>query len=142
MLAPEEATMGSTVIPAIRYRDAARMVDWVCDAFGFTRHLVVPGEHGTIAHAELTLGPGMVMIGSARDDAYGRLVRTVREGGAATQGLYVVVPDADAHCTRARAAGAEIAMEPKDEDYGGRGYTARDPEGHVWTFGTFDPWRS
>jgi uncharacterized glyoxalase superfamily protein PhnB len=131
----------STVIPAIRYRDAARMVDWLCDAFGFTRHLVVPGERGGIAHAELTHGTGMVMLGSARDDEYGKLVQTVRERGGATQGLYVVVPDADAHCARARAAGAEIVVPLRDESHGGRGYTARDPEGNVWTFGTFDPWK-
>jgi uncharacterized glyoxalase superfamily protein PhnB len=59
--------------------------------------------------------------------------------GAATQGLYIVVEDVDGHCARARAAGATIVREPRDEDYGGRDYVARDPEGHVWSFGTYVP---
>ncbi|TMB01350.1 MAG: glyoxalase, partial [Deltaproteobacteria bacterium] len=61
--------------------------------------------------------------------------------GPVTQSPYVIVADADAHYARAKAAGAEIVMDIKDEDYGGRGYSARDPEGHLWNFGTYDPWR-
>src|SRR5215831_20646513 len=87
----------AAVIPTMRYEDAGRMIDWLCKAFGFERHLVVPGEDGTIAHAQLTLGDGMIMLGSWRDDEWGRLVRTARQVGAVTQSCYVVVPDADAH---------------------------------------------
>ena len=130
----------AAVIPTMRYEDAARMIDWLCEAFGFERHLVVPGEDGTIAHAQLTLGDGMIMLGSWRDDEWGRLVKTARQVGALTQSCYVVVPDADAHHARARAAGAEIVMDVEDKDYGGRGYAARDPEGQLWNFGTYDPW--
>jgi uncharacterized glyoxalase superfamily protein PhnB len=137
----EEDAMSSTVIPGMRYRDAARMLDWLCDAFGFERHLVVPGAHGTIAHAQLRFGTGMIMLGSVRDDEFGRLLRPVEKVGATTQSAYVVVPDADAHYARAKAAGAEIVVALKDEDYGGRGYSCRDPEGQVWSFGTFDPWK-
>jgi uncharacterized glyoxalase superfamily protein PhnB len=133
-------TQKAAVIPTMRYRDAPRMIDWLCQAFGFTRHLVVPGEQGTIVHAQLTLGNGMVMVGSARDDDFGKLVQPARDVGTSTGSVYAVVPDADAHYARARAAGAEILLDIKDEDYGGRGYTARDPEGQIWTFGTYDPW--
>jgi uncharacterized glyoxalase superfamily protein PhnB len=134
-------TSSSTVIPAMRYRDAAAAIDWLCLAFGFERQLVVPGDGGTIAHAQLTFGRGMIMLGSARDDAFGKLVTTPdRTGGIATQSAYVIVENADAHYARALAAGAQIVVDVKDADYGGRGYSCRDPEGHLWNFGTYDPW--
>ena len=131
----------ATVIPAMRYHDAGAAIEWLCKAFGFEKHLVVPGENGTIAHAQLTFGNGMIMLGSARDDEFGKLVKPPRDlGGVGTQSPYIIVADADAHYRRAVAAGAKIVMDIKDEDYGGRGYTCRDPEGHVWNFGTYDPW--
>jgi uncharacterized glyoxalase superfamily protein PhnB len=131
---------GSVVIPTMRYRDAAAAIEWLCRVFGFERHLVVPEPDGRIAHAQLRLGTGMIMLGSARDDAYGDLVAVPEKGRPATAGAYVVVKDVDAHYARARAGGAEIVRDIKDEDYGGRDYTARDPEGHVWSFGSYDPW--
>ena len=131
----------STVIPAMRYRDANAAIDWLCKAFGFEKHLVVPGENGTVAHAQLSFGNGMIMLGSARDDEFGRRVKPPREtGGIGTQSAYVIVEDADAHYARAKAAGAEIVMEVEDQDYGGRLYSCLDPEGHLWSFGTYDPW--
>ena len=131
------------IIPTMRYRDAPAAIEWLCRAFGFQRHLVVPGQANTINHAELSLGEGMVMLGSASESESGRLVRPPGDtGGVVTHTIYVVVPDVDAHYARARAAGAEIVIEPKDEDFGGRDYTCRDPEGHIWTFGTYDPWSS
>ncbi len=134
--------MSSTVIPGIRYRDAAAAIEFLCNAFGFTKHLVVPGENGTIAHAQLVHGNGMIMCGSARDDDYGRLVGPAEKGRPTTGGIYVVVSDPDAHFARASAAGAEIVQSLRNEDYGNRGYSARDPEGHVWNFGSYDPWHS
>jgi uncharacterized glyoxalase superfamily protein PhnB len=131
----------ANVIPTMRYRDAAAAIEWLCNAFGFERLLVVPGENGTIAHAQLVFGNGMVMLGSARDDEYGKLVKPPRDRGDwNTQSPYIVVQDADRHYARAVAAGGKIVMDIKDEDYGGRGYSCRDPEGHVWNFGTYDPW--
>jgi uncharacterized glyoxalase superfamily protein PhnB len=134
----------ATVIPALRYRDAAKAIDWLCGAFGFEKHLVVPGEEpGTIAHAQLTFGNGMIMLGSAgrHGGGYDEIVKPPAEGGGTcTQGLYLVVEDADAHLARARAAGAKIVLDISDKDYGGRDYTCRDLEGHVWSFGTYDPW--
>src|SRR5690554_1297328 len=107
------------IIPTMRYRDAAAAIDWLCRAFGFERHLVVPGEDGTIAHAQLTFRNGMIMLGSARDDDFGRLQKTPAEvGGVGTQSPYVIVEDADAHHARAVAAGATVVYPLKDEDYG------------------------
>lgn len=131
----------ANVIPGLRYNDAAAAIEWLCQAFGFEKHLVVPGEHGSIAHAQLTFGNGMIMLGSARDDEFGRLVKPPRDlGGCGTQSPYIIVEDADKHYARAVAAGAKIVIDIKDEDYGGRGYSCMDPEGHVWNFGTYDPW--
>jgi uncharacterized glyoxalase superfamily protein PhnB len=131
----------STVIPAMRYRDANAAIEWLCKAFGFEKHLVVPGENGTVAHAQLSFGNGMIMLGSAREDEFGQWVKPPWEtGGIGTQSAYVIVEDADAHHARAKAAGAEIVMEVEDQDYGGRLYSCLDPEGHLWSFGTYDPW--
>lgn len=132
--------MKSSMIPTMRYDDAPRMIEWLCEAFGFTRHFVVPGDGGTIAHAQLSYGDGMIMCGSARDDAWGAIVKPPRAVGGSTGSVYVVVQDVDAHCARARKAGAEIITELHDTEYGSRDYAARDPEGHVWSFGTYDPW--
>ena len=131
----------ATAIPTLRYRDAATAIEWLCKAFGFEKHLVVPGENGSIAHAQLVFGNGMVMLGSAGDDEFSRYQQPPEAaGGVGTQSAYIIVRDPDAHYERALAAGAEIVLAIKDEDYGGRGYTCRDPEGHIWNFGSYDPW--
>lgn len=137
----DPARHGSAIVPALRYRDAPAAIEWLCHAFGFARHLVVPGPDHTVAHAQLTFGSGMIMLGSVTDTPFGKNMRQPAEiGGAETQTPYVVVAEVDAHYRRAVAAGAEIVLDIKDEDYGGRGYTCRDPEGHIWTFGSYDPW--
>jgi uncharacterized glyoxalase superfamily protein PhnB len=133
----------ATIIPVLRYRDAPVAIEWLCQTFGFEKNLVVPNEDGTIAHAQLSFGNGMIMLGSVpkQETDFGRLMRQPDEiGGAETQSSYVVVEDADAIHTRAKAAGARIAIEIKDEDYGGRGFSCYDLEGHLWSFGTYDPW--
>lgn len=131
----------ATIIPSLRYRNAPAAIEWLCQAFGFERHLVVPGENGTIAHAQLTFGNGMIMLGSVNDNESGRLMKQPGEiGRAETQTSYIVVPDADAHYARAKAAGAEIVLDIVDHGYGGRGYTCRDLEDHIWSFGTYNPW--
>ena len=108
---------------------------------GFNKHLVVQGENNSIAHAQLAFGNGIVMLGSANrpDSEYGKLVKAPDPSGALTQTVYVVVPDADAIYERARRAEAEILISIKNEEYGGRGFTCRDPERHIWNFGTYDP---
>ena len=131
----------ATVIPCLRYRNAPAAIDWLCNTFGFERQLVVPNEDGSIAHAQLSFGNGMIMLGSVTDNEFGRLMKQPDEiGGAETQSAYVIVTDADAIYKRAKSAGAEIVTEIKDEDYGGRGFSCRDIEGRLWNFGTYDPW--
>lgn len=133
-------TPKATMIATMRYDDAGRMIEWLGTAFGFERQFVVPGDGGTIAHAQLSFGSGMIMCGTARDDEWGGIVKTVRAAGGTTGSVYVVVTNPDEHCARAKKAGAEILYGPRDTDYGSREYAARDPEGHVWSFGTYDPW--
>lgn len=132
---------GSTIIPALRYGDAPAAIAWLEQVLGLSAQAVYPDDDGGIAHAQLTLGRGMVMLGTARDTAFGRLNQLPSEaGGRVTQSTYLVVEDADAVHDRAVAAGAEIVIPLTDEDYGGRDFTCRDPEGHLWTVGTYDPW--
>ena len=131
-----------TVIPCLRYRDAPAAIDWLCQTFGFEKQLVVPNQDGTIAHAQLSFGNGMIMLGSVlkAETEFGRLMKQPEIAGAETQSSYIVVLDADAMYARAKAAGAKIVIEIKDEDYGGRGFSCYDLEGHLWNFGTYDPW--
>jgi uncharacterized glyoxalase superfamily protein PhnB len=123
----------SDIYPSLRYRDAHAAIDWLERAFGFERHAVYDGPDGTVAHAELRHGDGMVMLGSERDggDQFGSHV-----GQSWT---YVVVTDPDAHYARADAAGAEIVRALGDQEYGSRDYSARDLEGNLWSFGTYRP---
>jgi uncharacterized glyoxalase superfamily protein PhnB len=125
------------IFPAIRYDDAPAAIDWLMRAFGFEKLFVVPNPDGTIAHAELKLGPGVIMLGSAREDDLG--MKTARELGGVNQSIYVYVPDVDSHYQRARAAGAAIVREIHDTDYGSREYGARDLEENLWHFGTYMP---
>lgn len=128
-----------SIFPFMGYEDAPVALDWLCRAFGFEKHFVVPGPDGTIAHSQLRLGNGMIMAGSAagKREMFG--MGLPRDAGCVTGGVYVVVPDVDAHHARAKAAGAEIIRDLADTDYGSREYMARDLEGHVWSFGTYQP---
>ena len=104
--------------------------------------MVVPGENGAIAHAQLDFGNGMIMLGSSGDDDFGRLVKSPRDLNGLSASPYVIVEDADAHYAQAVAAGAEIVFDVADQPHGGRQYTCRDLEGQLWNFGTYDPWAS
>jgi uncharacterized glyoxalase superfamily protein PhnB len=133
---------GSSLIPALRYRDAPAMIEWLCKAFGFEKHAVYANDDGSIAHAQLTLGSGMIMLGSVTNGGpYSALIRQP-EGPdwAETQSPYIAVSDCDAVYATAKAAGATIVMDIVDQDYGGRGFSCRDPEGHLWSVGSYDPW--
>lgn len=136
----ETRPQGAKIIPALRYVDAPAAIEWLCTAFGFEKHLVVPGEDDQIAHAQLTFRNSMIMLGSAREGEYDDLLIQPTDAGAVTQSPYVIVDDVDAHYERASAAGAEIVMQPADQDYGGRLYICRDIERHLWNFGSYDPW--
>ena len=133
----------ATIIPVLRYRDATAAIEWLYRAFGFERHLVVLNEDGSVAHAQLSFGKGMIMLASIAkpETAFGRLMKQPDElAGAQTQTSYAVVADVDAVYATAKAAGARIAKEIRDEDYGGRGFSCFDLEGHLWSFGSYDPW--
>jgi uncharacterized glyoxalase superfamily protein PhnB len=133
---------GSTVIPALRYRDAPAAIDWLCKAFGFAKQAVYPNPDGTIAHAQLTFGNGMVMLGTLNSDTpSGKLLMQPGEiGEKETQTPYLVVSDCDKVYATAKAAGAQMVIDIRDMDYGGRAFTCRDPEGHIWSIGSYDPW--
>ena len=119
------------VFPGLRYQDPHGAVEWLCSAFGFERHAVHENESGDVVHAELRHGESVIMLGPSRDDAFGPRVG---------QGwVYVVLAEPDVHYRRAVDAGAEIVMELTDTDYGSRDYSARDPEGNLWSFGTYRP---
>ena len=130
-----------TTIPTMRYRDARAAIGFLCEVFGFEKHAVYDGKDGAIAHAELTLGNGMVMLGSLVENEYGQNIAQPGElGGRETQSPYLVVSDADAVHARAVSAGFEMVLDIADQDFGGRAFTCRDPEGHLWNVGTYDPW--
>ena len=121
------------------YEHAATAIDWLCQAFGFELQLKVEGEGGTIVHSELVLGGALISLGDARNAERPWRKSPKELGGANTQTLCLYIDDVDAHCERARKAGATIAMEPKTSDYGedywtDRSYEAIDPDGHHWWF--------
>jgi uncharacterized glyoxalase superfamily protein PhnB len=132
-----------TTIPCLSYRDAHTAIRWLCDHLGFEKKAVYEDDRGRVMHAELTFGAGMIMVGSAdKDSEYARLIVQPGEIGAReTQTPYLVASDPDEIYRRAKAAGAKILIDIKDNDYGGRGFTCADPEGHVWNIGSYDPWK-
>jgi uncharacterized glyoxalase superfamily protein PhnB len=129
--------MSQTIFPALRYNDAKAAIAWLCDAFGFER-LVVYESNQCVEHAELRFGDSIVMLGSKRDGGGFRIL-SPSEAGGVTASLYVTVPDPDAHCARALAAGARITRPLIDQDYGSREYACLDLEGNAWSFGTYAP---
>src|SRR5262245_38984927 len=129
-------TLG-TIVPTLRYRDVATAIDWLCNTLGFEEHLVVKAEDGSVRYAELTFGNGMIMLGPVDGTGHDK-AEPADIGQAET---YLFAPDAAAHCDRAKAAGAQILLDIDDVHSDGRGYSCRDLEGHVWNFGTYDPWK-
>jgi len=127
---------GGRIVPALRYRNATAAIDWLCDAFGFTVRARY-GDGDVVHHAELVFGASMIMLGTAREDDYGKMVGAPGSGGG--KSIYVAVDDADAAYARATKAGATILQDLTDRDYGSREFICRDPEGNVWSFGTYWP---
>jgi uncharacterized glyoxalase superfamily protein PhnB len=134
----------ATTIPCLSYRDATAALQWLCDNFGFVKKAAYEGKPGQIVHAELSFGNGMIMLGAADQTSdYGRNLRHPDQtDGKVTQTIYVVTHDPDRIYQQAKAAGARIVREIRDEDYGGRGFTCADLEGHIWSFGSYDPWKT
>jgi uncharacterized glyoxalase superfamily protein PhnB len=130
--------MSANIIPAVRYRDADAGVEFLRSAFGAEEKEVHRDDDGVVRHAELRLGGGLVMVGQA--DSGGWLGGEPARPLASTVSLYVVVEDPDAHHERAAAAGAIVVRPLENTDYGSREYSVRDPEGNLWSFGTYDPY--
>ena len=121
-----------TLSPALIYRDPKAALAFLERAFGFSPLMIITDDKGQIVHSEMTLGDGLIMVGYEWGAEY---KSPASVDGKTTQTLHVhLESDVDAHCAAARAAGAEIVMEPADQFYGDRSYRARDPEGHLWTF--------
>jgi uncharacterized glyoxalase superfamily protein PhnB len=125
------------IFPAVRYADADAAVTFLKRAFGATEKSVHRRE-GVIHHAELALGAGLIMLGEHRED--GKLGGDPPRPLSSTMSIYVTVEDPDAHHAVAREAGATVVRELEDMDYGSREYSVRDPEGNLWSFGTYDPY--
>ena len=142
-------TPTARIFPFLRYQDAPAAFEWLARAFGFEKQLLVPGQDGTIAHAQLRYGGSLIMIASVSDEAKLITIASARDDDTqlrrpavvdgASQGIYVYVDDVATHHDRAKAAGAEIIMELEESEYGSQEYMARDLEGHIWSFGTYAP---
>jgi uncharacterized glyoxalase superfamily protein PhnB len=132
----------STAIPTLRYHDAPAAIDFLVDAFGFGRHLVVEDGAGGIAHAQLTLGDGMMMLGSVSEGRpFDAMITTVRDSGAKpTSCPFLVIADVPGVAERVVAAGGQILDPVADQDHGGQAFTCADPEGNLWNVGSYDPW--
>jgi uncharacterized glyoxalase superfamily protein PhnB len=129
----EDPSKRPTFCSAIIYEDPTAALKWLEEAFGFEPSLVITDADGNLAHSEMGFGDGYVMIGSAWNEV---TAAPRAAGGKNTQTVHVQLKEGiDAHCERARKAGAVIRQEPEDQFYGDRTYRAVDPEGHVWTFG-------
>lgn len=139
---PENTPIRSSVTVGMHYRNAPEAIEWLCRVFGFEKHAIYPGPDNAIVHAELTLGGGMVMLASADNEYNRRYMKQPDEiGGAETKNVNLTVNDADAVYARVKESGGEILLDIEDKHYGGRGFTCRDLEGHIWNVGTYDPWQ-
>ncbi len=118
---------------AVCYRDPRAAIDWLRAAFGFEVAMLIEGPDGAIVHSQLSFGDGVIMVASEWDDDH-RSPASV--SGKNSQSIHIhIEADIDAHCARAKAAGAEVFAPPETQFYGDRVYRCRDPEGHIWTVG-------
>lgn len=136
----------SRFIPSLGYQDAPKAIKWLCEVFDFEEKAVYETDDGSVAHAELTYKGHMVMVGSSGSSTpFSKLIKHPKEiGGFETQSPYIIIDEdeIDAHYQKAKKHGAKIAIDLKTEDYGGKNYSCYDPEGHLWNFGSYDPFQS
>ena len=137
-------TVRHAIIPNLHYEDAPAAIDFLCNAFGFEKRMVSLDDNdpSKVVHAQLVIDGNMIMLSSFGKSDYTAFagLTTVKAAGGNTQIQYLVIDDVVSHAAKARAAGADIFMEPTAQDYGGSNYSVRDPEGNVWSFGDYDPW--
>lgn len=132
----------TALVPILRYRDLQAAIDWLCSTLGFEVHFISRNADGSVAYAQLIIGNAIIILAPMNSSAFDRLmVQPDQVGGAETQMCYFFVADADAHYALAKSANAELVIDISENDRGQRGYSCRDPEGHIWSFGTFNPWR-
>ena len=138
-----DARASRAAVPTIPYRDLPKMIDWLCEVFGFQRQLIVSDESGSITHAQLALGDSVVMVVPAEQGPFEDvLVHPDQVERIATQSTYLLVDDVETRHAHATASGAEVMFEMEFNNAAGRGYACRDPEGHIWLIGSYDPWRA
>lgn len=134
------------IIPSMGYHEAKKMIQWLTEAFGFEEKSMHETEEGKVAHAELTYRGNMIMIGSSDSGSpFSALIKHPADiGGFETQSPYIIIDDdeIEGHYERAKQHGATIVIDLKAEDYGGKNYSCYDPEGHLWSFGSYNPWKS
>lgn len=134
--------MPSPIVPCLRYDDANMAVDWLCKVFGFSEHNIYRDDKGNVVHAELAFGDGVIMLGPNTPTEFGKLIKQPKEiGNCESQMCFIFVPDVASHFDKAKQYGAEIVTWLKKQDYGASDYVCRDPEGHIWSFGDYDPWK-
>jgi uncharacterized glyoxalase superfamily protein PhnB len=131
-----------TVIPSVLFRDANAGIEWLKKALGFTEHAVYRDGDGNVQHAELLFGNGMLMVGTAglNSQTAAWMALPSEVGGKNTGGSYLIVKDCTPVWEQAQAAGAEVMLPLRTMDYGGQAFTVRDPDGHLWSLGEYDPW--
>ncbi|MDQ8698063.1 VOC family protein [Hyphomicrobium sp. LHD-15] len=130
------------LMPLMRYRELAEAMSWLEQAFGFEKQIAVSDNDGEVIYGQMTYRGSLIMMGAVRDTDLDKLMRQPDEvGGVETQSCYIVVDDADAHYVRSLDAGADIVLDIKSDGLGRRGYSCRDPQGHIWNFGTYNPGR-
>ena len=128
------------IVPATRYRDCEAALSFLKDAFGLTEHQVFRDGAGRIVHAQMVADRGMMMFGPRQGGAFDAfIIDPADTGGRETTTIYVVVDDVAARFRRAKDNGARILMPLEPQDHGGQSFSAADPEGHVWSFGDYDP---
>lgn len=131
-----------SAIAGLRYERPDEAIGWLKTALGFKEHAVYRNNAGVVEHAELTFGSGMIMLGAVRDSPFSKyMVQPSETGGRETQSQYLVTSDVRGVYAQAKAVGAEILLDLREESYGGEHFTCRDPEGHVWSVGSYDPWK-
>lgn len=136
----QSQTSQKSIVPLLRYRDLARAMDWLHEVFGFEKQLAVSDAEGEVVYGQMRFGASVIMLGTVRDtDLDGFMTQPDEVGGFETQTCYVAIDDAEEHFSRTVMAGADILLELKSDANGRRGYACRDPEGHIWNFGTFHP---
>lgn len=130
-------------IPCLNYQEADKALQWLKEALGFEEKAVYRSDDGKITHAELLFKGNMIMMGSTDSGTpYSKLVKHPREiEGMVTQNPYVILDEEeiDGHYERAVAKGAQVVFPMEEKEYGGKSYSCYDLEGHLWSFGTYDP---